>query len=105
MNPSSVGVWTIFVRIGHGAPQCRACLRAPYNAAVDDSVRSSRRRVTARRFSSNAEADRHDAEFWRQMPAHERVLLAWQLSVEQFELLGRPDEPGLRRSVASVRRR
>jgi hypothetical protein len=71
-----------------------------------DSRGSSKRRITARRFSSNAEADRHDAEFWRQMPADERVLLAWQLSVDQWELLGRArDEPGLCRSVASIRRR
>jgi hypothetical protein len=77
-----------------------------YNAAVTDSIPSSDRPVTGRRFSSNAEADRHDAEFWQQIPAADRVLLAWRLSVEQWELLGRaPDEPGLCRSVASVRRR
>jgi hypothetical protein len=62
--------------------------------------------VTARRFASNAEADRHDAAFWRQIPPAERVLLAWRLSVEQWQLLGRqPDEPGLCRSVARVHRR
>jgi hypothetical protein len=62
--------------------------------------------LTARRFSSNAEADRHDAEYWRQIPAAERVLLAWRLSVEQWALTGRmPDEPGLCRSVAVVRGR
>jgi hypothetical protein len=66
----------------------------------------SRRQITVRRFASNAEADRHDAEYWRQLTPDERVLLAWQLSVEQWELLGRKaDEPGLCRSVASVRRR
>jgi hypothetical protein len=74
--------------------------------AVTDSPAARRPGITARRFSSNAEADRHDAEFWRAMPPHERVLLAWRLSVEQWALLGRaPDEPGLCRSVASVRRR
>ncbi|HXW06804.1 MAG TPA: hypothetical protein VD833_16335 [Vicinamibacterales bacterium] len=62
--------------------------------------------LSVRRFASNADADRHDAEFWRRMPPHERVLLTWRLSVEQWELLGRsPDEPGLCRSVASVRGR
>jgi hypothetical protein len=62
--------------------------------------------VTVRRFASNADADRHDAEYWRQIPPHERVLQAWRLSVEQWQLLGRqPDEPGLCRSVASLRRR
>jgi hypothetical protein len=65
-----------------------------------------RREVTARVFASNAEADRHDAESWRRMPAAERVVFAWRLSVEQWTLLGQPpDEPGLRRSVAVIRRR
>jgi hypothetical protein len=55
--------------------------------------------VTVRRFASNAEADRHDAEFWRQMRPDDRVRLAWRLSVEQWQLLGRmPDEPGLCRA-------
>jgi hypothetical protein len=64
------------------------------------------RNITVRRFASNAEADRHEAEFWHAMPAHERVLLAWRLSVEQWELKGRKaDEPGLCRSVAHLQRR
>src|SRR4026209_110564 len=62
---------------------------------VTDSPSSGRPGITARRFPSNAEADRHDAEFCRQIPPHERVLLAWRLSVEQWQLRGRaPDEPG-----------
>jgi hypothetical protein len=62
--------------------------------------------LTARRFTSNAEADRHDAEFWQRLPASERVLLAWRLSVEHWRLAGQPlDESGLSRTVASVRRR
>ncbi|MEW6321972.1 MAG: hypothetical protein AB1635_12915 [Acidobacteriota bacterium] len=62
--------------------------------------------VTMRRFESNTEADRNDAEYWKQMPPGERVLQAWRLSVEQWQLLGRrPDEPGLCRSVARVARR
>lgn len=64
------------------------------------------RRATVRRFTSNAEADAHDAEYWRQMSPGDRVLFAWRLSCEQWELLGRKaDEPGLCRSVARVRRR
>jgi hypothetical protein len=64
------------------------------------------RNITVRKFASNAEADRHDAEFWQAMPAHERVLLAWRLSAEQWELMGRKtDEPGLCRSVARLHRR
>jgi hypothetical protein len=70
---------------------------------VTDRLRPN---VTARRFASNAEADRHDVEYWRRIPADERVLLAWRLSVEQWQLSGRaPDEPGLCRSVARVVRR
>jgi hypothetical protein len=61
--------------------------------------------MIVRRFASNAEADRHDAEFWRAMDPDERVQFAWRLSVEQWELLGRnPDEPGLCRSVARLQR-
>ena len=62
-------------------------------------------RLTVRRFASNAEADQHDLEFWMTMPAGERVLQAWRLSLEQWELLGRRDEPGLCRSVARAVRR
>jgi hypothetical protein len=73
---------------------------------VTDRDAALRSHMTTRKFASNADADRHDLEFWRQMPPHERVLQVWRLSVEQWKLLGRPtDEPGLCRSVASLRRR
>jgi hypothetical protein len=63
------------------------------------------RKITVRKFASNAEADRHEAEFWHAMPAHERVLLAWRLSAEQWQLIGRKaDEPGLCRSAARLQR-
>jgi hypothetical protein len=63
------------------------------------------RKITVRKFASNAEADRHEAEFWHALPADERVLLAWRLSAEQWELMGRKaDEPGLCRSVARLHR-
>jgi hypothetical protein len=63
-------------------------------------------RIVARRFDSSAEADRHDLEYWQQIPEGERVLQAWRLSQELWRLRGeRVDEPGLCRSVASVRRR
>ena len=65
-----------------------------------------RHRITVRRFASSAEADRHDLEYWLQIPDTERVLLAWRLSHELWQLHGDPPhEPGLCRSVASVRRR
>jgi hypothetical protein len=73
---------------------------------VADPSHAADKGMTVRRFASNAEADRHDAEFWRRMPPHERVMLAWRLSIDQWQLLGRaPDEPGLCRSVARVRGR
>jgi hypothetical protein len=62
--------------------------------------------MTVRRYSSAAEADRHDLEYWMQMPDAERVLQVWRLSQELWRLRGeRPDEPGLCRSVARVHRR
>jgi hypothetical protein len=63
-------------------------------------------RITVRRFTSAAEADRHDLEFWSQMSPAERVLQAWRLSQELWTLRGEyRDEPGLCRSVARVHRR
>jgi hypothetical protein len=61
--------------------------------------------MTARRFSSNAEAEQADAAYWRGLSAADRVLLAWQLSVEQWQLASSPDERGLSRSIARVYRR
>ncbi len=67
---------------------------------------SRARRITVRRFASAAEADRHDLEFWLQIPDTERVLYAWQLSQELWRLRGDTlHEPGLHRSVESLRRR
>jgi hypothetical protein len=62
--------------------------------------------MTVRRFASASEADRHDLDYWRQIPADERVLQVWRLTREQWQLHGeRPgDEPGLCRSVARVHR-
>jgi hypothetical protein len=71
-----------------------------------DSAHARRARITVRRYSSAAEADRHDLEFWMQLPDAERILQAWRLSQELWRLRGDlPDEPGLCRSVAHVRRR
>jgi len=67
---------------------------------------ANRREVTIRRYTSAADADRHDLEFWMTLSAAERVLQVWRLSQEQWTLAGHPpDESGLCRSVASVRRR
>jgi hypothetical protein len=63
-------------------------------------------RMTVRRYSSATDADSHDLEFWMQIPEAERILRVWQLSQEIWQLRGDPpDEPGLCRSVARVRRR
>jgi hypothetical protein len=63
------------------------------------------RRITIRRYANAAEADRHDIEYWRQLSDAERLLYAWRLSQELWTLRGElPDEPGLCRSVARVRR-
>ena len=62
-------------------------------------------RVTARRYASAADADRHDLEFWMQIPEAERVLQVWRLTQEQWRLAKLPDESGLCRSVARLHRR
>jgi hypothetical protein len=62
--------------------------------------------LTVRRYSSAADADRHDLEYWMQMPEGERVLEVWRLSQELWRLRGDlPDESGFSRSVTRVRRR
>jgi hypothetical protein len=62
--------------------------------------------MTVRRYGSASDADRHDLEYWMQMPDAERVLEVWRLSQEQWRLRrGGRDEPGLCRSVARVHRR
>ena len=72
---------------------------------MDDAGAKSRR-VTVRRYDSNGDADRDDADYWRTLPAAERVLMVWRLSLEQWRLRGEPPyEPGLHRSVARVHRR
>ena len=71
-----------------------------------DSADARRTGVTVRRYESAAEADRHDLEFWMQLPEAERILQVWRLSQELWRLRGDlRDEPGLCRSVARVRRR
>ena len=50
-----------------------------------DEVAARRARMTVRRFSSSAEADQHEREYWMHMPAAERVALVWQLSVQAWQ--------------------
>jgi hypothetical protein len=61
--------------------------------------------VTVRRFESAEEADRHDVEFWLSLSPDERLTQVWRLSADIWRWRGEfRDEPGLCRSVASVRR-
>jgi hypothetical protein len=49
---------------------------------VAEQPRSRTARIVTRRFASSQEADRHDLEFWMQIPESERVLQVWRLSQE-----------------------
>ena len=100
---------------GRDSTQLRRLLDAECSVVSSDNQRmpaESERaherssRMTLRRFSSAVDADRHDLEFWQELSAADRILLVWRLSQEQWQLAGTPtNEPGLCRSVASVRRR
>lgn len=62
--------------------------------------------VIVKRFASAAEADAHDLEYWHVMPASERLLRVWRLTLDLWRLRGEyTDEPGLCRTVTGVRRR
>lgn len=70
------------------------------------SFQTPRADWAVRKFASAAEADAADAEFWRQIPPDERVLLAWRLSLEQYQLAGLiSDEPTFSRSTVRITRR
>jgi hypothetical protein len=71
---------------------------------MDGRAAARRTRMTTRLFATMAEADRHDVEFWRELSPEDRLRLVWTLSVEQWQLSGRPDESGRCRSVARVHR-
>jgi hypothetical protein len=79
-------------------------LSAIMTAMSGSTPADRRKRAAVRRFASAEEADRHDLEYWRAIPEDERIVEVWRLSEEQWRLAG-GDEPGLSRSVASVRRR
>ena len=64
-----------------------------------------RRRIQVRVYSTLAAHDRDDAAYWAALPVDERVLQVWTLSEAQYRLRGEfPDESGLPRFVARVRR-
>ena len=63
----------------------------------------SNRVVTVRKARLGAEDERLDREFWAQIPRDERAELAWQLTLELYELKQWDSgEPGLCRSIACV---
>ena len=71
---------------------------------MQDRAAERRAKMTTRVFHTMTEADQADLEYWRQIPADERVRLVWTLSLEQWRLSGQRDESGLCRSVARVYR-
>jgi hypothetical protein len=74
--------------------------------APEEESATRRQSVTVRRFESAADADRHDLEYWLQIPDADRILQVWRLSEALWRLRGDfPHEPGLCRSVARVYRR
>lgn len=59
--------------------------------------------MTVRIATSPEEADRFDREFWAAMTPEDRVTLAWQLTLELWELKGwNAGEPGLRGPVKRI---
>lgn len=70
-----------------------------------DAASARRTRMQVRVYPSLTAHDRDDAMFWGALPVAERVLQVWKLSEAQWRLRGEfPDESGLPRSVAHVRR-
>jgi hypothetical protein len=70
-----------------------------------DAVEARRHRMQVRIYSSLAAQDRADASYWAALPVEVRVMQVWKLSEAQWRLRGElPDESGLPRSTASVRR-
>src|SRR5258707_11125900 len=70
-----------------------------------DAASTRRNRMQVRVYPSLMAHDRDDARFWAALPVEERVLQVWKLSEAQWRLRGEvPDESGLPRSVARVRR-
>jgi hypothetical protein len=69
------------------------------------SAADRRGRLKAQVYRSHAAQERDDPAYWAALPAEERVLEVWRLSEEQWRMRGDfPDEPGLCRSVARLRR-
>jgi hypothetical protein len=72
---------------------------------MDPETAERRRRMTVRKFASNAEADAADIEYWRTLSETERILQVWRLSLAQWAQSGDVDDaPRLHRTVTRVLR-
>ena len=61
------------------------------------------RHISIRKAHLGAEEERLDREFWASLGPEERLRVAWELTLELWELKGwDPGEPGLCRTVARV---
>lgn len=70
-----------------------------------DQASSRRARMEIRIHRSLEEHDREDRAFWAALSPEVRIMHVWKLSEEQCRLRGEfPDEPGLCRTIAIVRR-
>ncbi len=75
-------------------------------ANFEQRARERGRRISVRVFSSLAEHEAANNEYWNALSPEERVELTWCLSEELWRLRGEcNDEPGLCRSLAVLRRR
>src|SRR5207253_650443 len=80
----------------HLAPSCRLHRRSPRLSIGPDEEPGDNEEmlsrppgsVTARRFASNADADRADAAYWQSISDADRIALVWTLSRDLWELRG-----------------
>jgi hypothetical protein len=73
---------------------------------MQDRAAERRKRMTVRRFTSHAEADAHELEYWTAIPPDQRLEMVWGLTLDQRSLQGLSgDQPRLQRSVCRVERR
>ena len=67
--------------------------------------REQRRLGTARLIPLREDRGQFDREFWRTIPAAERLALVWDMTLEALEWRNpRGDQPRLQRSVCRIER-
>ena len=73
---------------------------------MDPETAERRRRMTVRKFASNAEADAADIEYWRGVSPEEKLAMVWDLVLVHSQMQGQSvDQLRLQRSVCRVERR